>query len=73
MLAHEAAGEPDSESTCRIVELMRNLNQELCQTFAIVTHDPIVAGFTSRQIRLRGARIVAEQAREPKPFECTPP
>ena len=70
VLADEPTGELDSVNTCRVIELMRNLNDELQQTFAVVTHDPMVAEYARRVISLKDGRMVADEPQEAKPVEC---
>jgi ABC-type lipoprotein export system ATPase subunit len=67
VLADEPTGELDSENTRRIIELMRDLNQSTCQTFAIVTHDMTVAGYTRRTLTLSDGRVVSDVAAEGLP------
>lgn len=73
VLADEPTGELDSENTCRIVELMRRLNEELNQTFAIVTHDGFVAEYTRRKITLRDGKIISDVRQEGRPLNCDLP
>lgn len=73
VLADEPTGELDSENTCRIIELMRRLNEELHQTFAIVTHDLFVADYTNRKITLRDGKIVSDEWQEGRPLNCDLP
>jgi len=61
VLADEPTGELDTENTMRIMELMRELNRELDQTFAIVTHDPMVADYTRRRVILRDGKVEKDQ------------
>ena len=61
VLADEPTGELDTENTMRIMELMRELNRELDQTFAIVTHDPMVADYTRRRVILRDGKVEEDQ------------
>jgi putative ABC transport system ATP-binding protein len=68
VLADEPTGELDTYNTCLIIELMRDLNRETGQTFAIVTHDPMVAEYTHRIISLRDGKIASDApgpSREP--------
>jgi len=68
VLADEPTGELDTYNTCLIIELMRDLNRETGQTFAIVTHDPMVAEYTRRIISLRDGKIASDApgpSREP--------
>jgi putative ABC transport system ATP-binding protein len=60
VLADEPTGELDTYNTCRIIELMRNLNIASRQTFAIVTHDSTVASYTTRNITLRDGKVISD-------------
>ena len=57
VLADEPTGQLDSKLSAQVIALMRRLNQELSQTFIIVTHDPVVADQTDRTISLLDGRI----------------
>ncbi|OFW56415.1 MAG: hypothetical protein A2V52_07750 [Actinobacteria bacterium RBG_19FT_COMBO_54_7] len=70
VLADEPTGELDTENTCRIIELMRDLNRETKQTFAIVTHDAMVASYTNRTITLRDGKVANDAAGEGRVPEC---
>ncbi len=64
VLADEPSGELDTENTCRIIEIMRDLSAELGQTFAIVSHDPMVAEYTNRVITLRDGKVESDVPQE---------
>ncbi len=70
VLADEPTGELDSRNTCRIIELMRDLNLATRQTFAIVTHDNMVAGYTNRTVALRDGRVVSDIVGQGRIPEC---
>jgi putative ABC transport system ATP-binding protein len=70
VLADEPTGELDTYNTCRIIELMRDLNRETQQTFAIVTHDPMVADYTRRIVSLRDGNITSDEVVEEKEIAC---
>jgi putative ABC transport system ATP-binding protein len=72
VLADEPTGELDTLNTCRVIELMRDLNKETRQTFAIVTHDPMVAGYTRRIVSLRDGKVVSDQPKEDADIVCEP-
>ena len=57
ILADEPTGNLDQVSGQRIINLMKNLNETLNQTFIIVTHDPIVAEQTERKFYLVDGKI----------------
>ncbi|MBC7230502.1 MAG: ABC transporter ATP-binding protein [Actinobacteria bacterium] len=70
VLADEPTGELDTQNTCRVIELMRDLNRETGQTFAIVTHDPMVADYTRRIITLRDGRVAGDTAGPEAELAC---
>lgn len=73
VLADEPTGELDTVNTCRVIETMRDLNAELGQTFAIVTHDPMVAGYTRRVVTLRDGKVESDAPQEPADTRCDDP
>ncbi len=70
VLADEPTGELDTYNTCRVIELMRDLNRETGQTFAIVTHDPMVADYTRRIISLRDGKVEKDVAGPEASLSC---
>jgi putative ABC transport system ATP-binding protein len=72
VLADEPTGELDTYNTCKVIELMRDLNRETGQTFAIVTHDPMVADYTRRVISLRDGKIASDTSGPEKDLVCEP-
>jgi ABC-type lipoprotein export system ATPase subunit len=70
VLADEPTGELDTYNTCKVIELMRDLNRETKQTFAVVTHDPMVAEYTRRVITLRDGKIASDISGPEKDLEC---
>ncbi len=57
VLADEPTGDLDTKTGMEIIDLMKNFNQELEQTFIIVTHDHDVSHKTERIIHLRDGKI----------------
>jgi len=57
ILADEPTGNLDSDSTEKIYDLLRNINQELGTTFIIITHDRRIAEKTDRIIEIKDGRI----------------
>lgn len=58
LLADEPTGEIDSETSERIVGLLRKLNTEENLTLIIVTHDLKIASYADRMITLEDGKIV---------------
>ncbi len=57
VLGDEPTGNLDSKTGREIVDLVRELNQEMYITFILVTHNPEVANSTRRIIHLRDGKI----------------
>jgi putative ABC transport system ATP-binding protein len=70
VLADEPTGELDTANTCLVIEIMRRLNDELQQTFAVVTHDPMVAAYARRVISLRDGKVISDAPQEATPVAC---
>lgn len=62
VLADEPTGELDTTNTVKIMELLSDLNRDFDQTFAIVTHDPMVAEKTRRIISVRDGKVESDEA-----------
>jgi putative ABC transport system ATP-binding protein len=60
VLADEPTGNLDSKSGKEIMDLLLGLNEEKGVTLIIVTHDPEVASFTQRTVRLFDGRVQDE-------------
>jgi putative ABC transport system ATP-binding protein len=62
VLADEPTGELDTTNTVRIMDLLSELNSASGQTFAIVTHDPMVAEKTRRIIAVRDGKVASDES-----------
>ncbi len=58
ILADEPTGEIDSETSEKIVSLLKKLNSEKKVTLIVVTHNLKVAGYANRSITLEDGKIV---------------
>jgi putative ABC transport system ATP-binding protein len=61
VLCDEPTGNLDSETGKEIITLLRMLNKDRGQTFVIVTHDPLVAGFVDRIAYMQDGIILKEE------------
>jgi putative ABC transport system ATP-binding protein len=59
LLADEATGNLDTHTSFEIMALLQKLNRE-GKTILFVTHEPDIANFTSRSIRLRDGDILTD-------------
>jgi putative ABC transport system ATP-binding protein len=59
LLADEPTGNLDSTTGAEIMLLLKALNQERALTLLVVTHDPEIAAFATRTVRLRDGKVDA--------------
>ena len=57
IFADEPTGNLDTKTTAEVLELMQKIVEEKHQTLIMVTHDPEIAGFADRQIRIVDGKI----------------
>jgi putative ABC transport system ATP-binding protein len=62
LFADEPTGNLDMETSSTVEELLFELNQENDTTLILVTHNPELAGKTSRTITLKGGEIVLDSS-----------
>ena len=60
LIADEPTGNLDSETTDKICDSFREINQRFGTTFIVVTHDRAVAAKTDRIIEIRDGRIESD-------------
>ena len=61
-LADEPTGNLDSESSTEIMKLLRDLNEQ-GRTIVLITHEPDIAAFAQRVVRLRDGIVVSDERR----------
>jgi putative ABC transport system ATP-binding protein len=64
LVADEPTGDLDGDSAAAILDLLRQLHEELGKTIVMVTHDPTAAARAEESIRLEKGRIAG---RTPRP------
>ncbi len=62
LLADEPTGNLDSRTSVEIMAIFQRLNREKGITIILVTHEPDVAAYASRNIHFRDGRIVRDEA-----------
>jgi putative ABC transport system ATP-binding protein len=65
LFADEPTGSLDAETSEKIIQLIFDLNREAGTTLVLVTHDPDLASKTQRIVRIKGGRIIADDAVAP--------
>lgn len=65
ILADEPTGNLDSHSSLEIMAIFQRLNRENGITVIFVTHEPDIAAYTRRVLRMRDGLLVADEAHEP--------
>ena len=61
VLGDEPTGEVDTETSQKLIALMRRLNRETGVTFILVTHDLDLASRTDRLTRLKDGRVISDE------------
>jgi putative ABC transport system ATP-binding protein len=60
LLADEPTGNLDSRTSIEIMALLQELNQQGL-TIVLVTHEPDIASYTSRQVVFRDGRVMRDE------------
>ncbi len=69
IFADEPTGNLDSHTTEEVLTLMRKIVEEQKKTLIMVTHDPYIASWSDRQLRIVDGRIVETVLREGSAIE----
>ena len=62
LLADEPTGNLDTENSERVLSLIKDLNQRLGQTVAMITHNPEAAAYSHRIVRMKDGVILDQAA-----------
>lgn len=62
LFADEPTGNLDAETSEKVVKLLFDLNHEAGTTLVLVTHDMELASKTGRIIRIKGGRLLSDEA-----------
>ncbi len=68
LFADEPTGNLDTESSREIMGILDRLNREDGITIILVTHEPEIAGYASREIVIKDGQIVQDLRRTPRRF-----
>ena len=68
ILADEPTGSLDTKTGARILDLLRNIQENNNVTLIIVTHDPEVAAMANRTIKIRDGRIIEDVINKPEKY-----
>ncbi len=63
LFADEPTGNLDEETSVKVENLLFSLNQEAGITLVLVTHDMELASKTQRVIRLKGGKLISDEAK----------
>jgi ABC-type lipoprotein export system ATPase subunit len=61
VLGDEPTGEVDTETSQKLIALMRRMNREYGVTFVVVTHDLDLAARTDRLVQLKDGRVISDE------------
>jgi putative ABC transport system ATP-binding protein len=64
LLADEPTGNLDSTTGQQVIDLLLSLHRDYGSTLVFVTHDPALASFAERIIRLRDGRIESDELKK---------
>ncbi|MDY0139749.1 MAG: ABC transporter ATP-binding protein [Candidatus Izemoplasmatales bacterium] len=64
VLADEPTGNLDSDTTEKVYELLRDINQKFKTTFIIITHDRTVAEKTDRVIEIKDGKVYLDISKQ---------
>ena len=66
ILADEPTGNLDSRTSLEIMDIFQKLNQQSRITVILVTHEPDIATYASRQVVFRDGKIIKDDSYQPR-------
>jgi putative ABC transport system ATP-binding protein len=66
ILADEPTGNLDSRTSLEIIDIFQKLNQQSRITIILVTHEPDIATYASRQVVFRDGKIIKDDFYQPR-------
>jgi len=66
ILADEPTGNLDSRTSLEIMDIFQKLNQDSRITIILVTHEPDIARYASRQVVFRDGKIIKDESFQPR-------
>jgi putative ABC transport system ATP-binding protein len=66
ILADEPTGNLDSRTSLEIMDIFQKLNQQSRITIILVTHEPDIATYASRQVVFRDGKIIKDDFYQPR-------
>ena len=69
ILADEPTGNLDSKSGKEVLDILHGLWEKDGKTIVIITHEPVVAAYAERTIRLRDGKIEGDARQKPRKAE----
>ncbi len=66
ILADEPTGNLDTRTSLEIMAILQTLNQESGITIVLVTHEPDIALYASRQVVFRDGKVIRDETLQPR-------
>ena len=67
IIADEPTGALDTDTTTQVLQLLADTVHQQGHTVVVVTHDPRVADFADRTVRVQDGAIVSDESRAGRP------
>ena len=71
LLADEPTGNLDTQSSQEIMGILDKLNREEGITIILVTHEPEIAAYTSREVVIKDGQVLSDRTTKARPIAST--